>query len=296
MLNKLAPPQWPDEVFGKIDQTKAAKGAQLFAESCAACRSTWPHRWSEPKKQGKRFIENAIVPVDIVGTDPTQFGNPQFEANPAVMTGTMAEYLNPTFFVRNLEDYETLHEELARHTPEVFFESHPEEARVIQGMRSQPSVNPLQACYWSQTPYMLGPNAIKFSVRPIYSNIDFAGAGSEVTRSAAEPTGPNFLREAMMKQLRAGDVYLEFLVQLQTDLAKMPVEDSLVIWDEALSPFQRVAIIRIPMQDIEAKGRQELAENLSFTPWHALTEQRHWGLSAERDASFTRHCPNFATK
>ena len=64
LLRRLAPPKWPEEILGKIDQEKAAKGQQLFAENCATCHSTWPHRWSEPKKEGKRFIENAIVPVD----------------------------------------------------------------------------------------------------------------------------------------------------------------------------------------------------------------------------------------
>jgi hypothetical protein len=53
LLRRLAPPQWPEEVLGKIDREKAAKGAQLFAENCSECHSTWPHRWSEPKVQGK---------------------------------------------------------------------------------------------------------------------------------------------------------------------------------------------------------------------------------------------------
>jgi hypothetical protein len=44
-----------------------------------------------------------------------------------------------------------------------------------------------------------------------------------------------------------------------------------------VAPFQRVAIIRIPRQDIDAPGRIELAENLAFTPWHALPEHRPLG-------------------
>ncbi|MFW9264412.1 di-heme-cytochrome C peroxidase [Nostoc sp. CALU 546] len=93
LLRRLAPPQWPEGVLGKIDEEKAAKGAQLFTQNCAGCHSTWPHRWSEPKKQDKRFIENAIVSVDVIGTDPGQFSSPQFESNPTVKTGRMSEYL-----------------------------------------------------------------------------------------------------------------------------------------------------------------------------------------------------------
>ena len=32
-LNHLAPPKWPEEVFGKIDRAKAAEGKKLFASS-----------------------------------------------------------------------------------------------------------------------------------------------------------------------------------------------------------------------------------------------------------------------
>ena len=86
----------PKKFSGTIDQEKATKGQQLFAENCATCHSTWPHRWSEPKKEGKRFIENAIVPSTIVGTDATQFGSPQFESKPTVMAGPLSNiYRSP---------------------------------------------------------------------------------------------------------------------------------------------------------------------------------------------------------
>ena len=93
LLRRLAPPPWPEDVLGTIDREKAAVGAALFIENCASCHSTWPHRWSEPRKQGKRFIENAIVSVDVVGTDPGQFTSPQFESQPTVKTGPMSEHL-----------------------------------------------------------------------------------------------------------------------------------------------------------------------------------------------------------
>ncbi len=70
VLRKLAPPKWPEDVLGAIDRTKAAQGQKLFAENCSECHSVWPHRWSEPKLKGKRFIENALVPQSVVGTDP----------------------------------------------------------------------------------------------------------------------------------------------------------------------------------------------------------------------------------
>jgi hypothetical protein len=97
LLWGLAPPKWPEEILGKIDQEKAARGAQLFKENCAECHSTWPHRWSEPRKEGKRFIENAIIMADVIGTDPGQFFSPQFQSRPTGMTGPMSQHLAPPF-------------------------------------------------------------------------------------------------------------------------------------------------------------------------------------------------------
>lgn len=95
LLRRLAPPQWPEAVLGEIDRAKAARGAALFGENCASCHSSWPHRWSEPRLQGKRFIENAIVKGDVVGTDPMQFRSPQFDFLPTARSGALAANLNP---------------------------------------------------------------------------------------------------------------------------------------------------------------------------------------------------------
>ena len=95
LLRRLAPPKWPEEVLGAIDPAKAARGAKLFAENCGSCHSSWPHRWSEPRKANKRFIENAIVMADVIGTDPNQFRSTQFEFLPTVKSGPIAPNLAP---------------------------------------------------------------------------------------------------------------------------------------------------------------------------------------------------------
>jgi hypothetical protein len=173
----------------------------------------------------------------------------------------------PSFFVKNLEDYMLLHEALAKDELETFFKTRPEELAAIKGIRDQAVFNPLDVRYFSQTPFKLGPNAMKFSAKPRSHNGNVKPA----------TMGPNFKHDAMVKQLGAEDVYFDFFVQIQTDPIKMPIENSLVIWDEALSPFQRVATIRIPKQDISAKAWQEFGENLSFDPWHALPDHRPLG-------------------
>jgi hypothetical protein len=72
-LARLAPPQWPEEIFGKIDREKAKAGKSLFITHCASCHNAWPYTWSEPNKYGKRFVLVGLVPQSYVGTDPSQF-------------------------------------------------------------------------------------------------------------------------------------------------------------------------------------------------------------------------------
>ena len=178
----------------------------------------------------------------------------------------------PSFFVKNLADYEALHEKLGRGDPTsalaAFFKDHPEEALAVRAMRGEePLANPLQARYFSQTPYRLGPNAMKYA----------ANAISGDSNAKPEMAGPDFLREALEKELAQGDAYFDFSVQLQIDPVAMPIENSLTVWDEAQSPYRRVAIIRIPKQDIEAANAQDIVEGLSFDPWHSLPDHQPVG-------------------
>jgi hypothetical protein len=88
-LNHLAPPKWPEEVFGKIDRTKAAEGKKLFARNCAPCHNSYPYTWTEPNKYGKRFLEVGLVPESYVGTDRMQFE----DVRPFLQTAQLAPYL-----------------------------------------------------------------------------------------------------------------------------------------------------------------------------------------------------------
>jgi cytochrome c1 len=105
LLRRLAPPSWPEEVLGQIDRDKADRGHELFSENCTKCHSTWPHRWSEPKKQGKRFIENALVSAAYVGTDANQFKGMAFDPRPTTLPGALAPHLPAPFKDASLVPY-----------------------------------------------------------------------------------------------------------------------------------------------------------------------------------------------
>ena len=127
--------------------------------------------------------------------------------------------------------------------------------------------NPLQIRYFSTTPYLFGEDAVKYSATPLFTTPD------------AMPVAPSddYLRLAITSQLQTGEAIFDFGVQLQTDVETMPIEDPRVEWPESVSPFRKLATIRIPQQDCDSKEQAIYGDNLSFTPWHALPEHRPLG-------------------
>ncbi len=177
------------------------------------------------------------------------------------------------FMVKTAADYSVFMKAVNRgHPMSFFFGWNPFKWRLRELRNLIPPLlkkvrDPLQTQYWSVTPFRFGAQAAKFSARPQRS-------GAVPT---ATPTGPDFLKEVLSQRLQSEEVWFDFMVQLQVDPMKMPVEDATIVWDEHLSPFRKVASIRIPLQDLDSQARWELAENLSFTPWHALPEHQPLG-------------------
>lgn len=127
--------------------------------------------------------------------------------------------------------------------------------------------NPLQIRYFSCTPYLLGNHAVKYCLTPVIQTCDFV---------PPEPAD-NFLRLAMKQQLHNTPAEFVFGIQRQTNPNTMPIEDASVLWKEAQSPFMPVATLRIPMQNFDTQERNQLGENMRFSPWHCLAVHRPLG-------------------
>ncbi len=145
--------------------------------------------------------------------------------------------------------------------------SHPQQAKIIQTLQ-RAATDLLQEQYWSTLPYKLGPHAIKFSTRP---------SAGQTFASVAPFKSENALREMLVKRLSEQDAYFDFLVQLQTDPIKMPIEDATIEWKESDSPWIKVATIKIPKQVFDTPEQRQFDENLSYNPWHVLPEHQPLG-------------------
>jgi hypothetical protein len=147
-----------------------------------------------------------------------------------------------------------------------FFLSRPRAAAVALASR-QHATSHLEIPYWSTTPYLFGPGrAVKYIARP----------ASTKTTPLPSPVTGTYLSERLATHLAREDATFEFMVQFQTDGRRMPIEDASVEWRERDSPYRRVAQLWIPAQALDDPAAPA-CEEMSFNPWHALTEHRPLG-------------------
>jgi len=180
----------------------------------------------------------------------------------------------PTFVTPTVVANADLQKQILRGTPLFYFftpvSSHVRDF-LMQSLWNETQYNPLEARYWSTVPYLLGEGqAMMYSVR------------SRVTTRSRIPNVPfrppdNYLRDNMVAMLKRRDVELDFMVQVQTDPHKMPIENAGVRWPESLSPFVPAATVRIPKQTFDSDAQFAFARNLSLNPWHCIPEHRPLG-------------------
>jgi hypothetical protein len=150
-LTHLAPPKWPEEVFGKIDRAKAAEGKKLFASHCAECHNSYPYTWTAPNKYGKRFLEVGLVPEKYVGTDRMQFE----DIRPFALTAQLAPNLPGPLKDKTLIPGGYLYYGLAESILHVALEKvnqTPEEAVKMHGYRELPLSRPSEVPRYKAAP------------------------------------------------------------------------------------------------------------------------------------------------
>jgi len=142
---------------------------------------------------------------------------------------------------------------------------------IMQGLLTKTQSSPFEAPYFSCVPYLLGEGqAMQYSVWPKTPK------RTPVPRLPLRPPD-NYLRNAMAAALDAGDVELDYRIQLQTDSFLMPIENAAVLWPEKLSPRVSVATLRLPRQRFDSPAQINFEKRLSYNPWHSIAEHRPLG-------------------
>ena len=103
------------------------------------------------------------------------------------------------------------------------------------------------------------------------------------------------IRPLIIEEMREHDYQFDVQIQLCHNLKKQPIEEITTQWKESDAPFVTVATLTIPCQNVPDDGYFDIMENLSFTPFRCLEENRPIGnlqqsrLKAYQIASQTRH-------
>ena len=145
-----------------------------------------------------------------------------------------------------------------------FFLTHPK--AFLTGFKAaQRYANLLEIPWFGETPFRLGPElAVKYAM--------FPRAPGKSTIPPAYERGRNYLREAAARTLAESEVLYDLSLQVQVDPYREPIEDAQAVWSDELSPWQKVATLRIPRQEVYAPDLNWLAENLAMNIWHTLPE------------------------
>ena len=140
------------------------------------------------------------------------------------------------------------------------------------GFFGHPKRHPLAEEYYSQTPFRYGNYVAKFGVVPVTPGL------KELEALPFDPQTPDALREATVEFFRTRSAEFDFVVQLNTDPEKMPIEDARAPWSEEESPYRPAARITIPAQNAFGPARADVVDNdFSFSPAHTLVAHRPLG-------------------
>ncbi|HEV7343667.1 MAG TPA: catalase family protein [Sphingopyxis sp.] len=159
----------------------------------------------------------------------------------------------------------------------------------VDTLGGAPNSEPLGETYYSATAFRFGDYIAKFSLAPLAPEMT-ALTGRTIDVAGREDA----IREELRRELSAFDALWEFRVQLCHDLAKQPVEDASVEWDEEAFPFRRVALLRARVQDSwEASRRSHVDEAMRFSVWTGLEAHRPLGNINRARRDTYRHSADF---
>lgn len=126
----------------------------------------------------------------------------------------------------------------------------------IRDFTSKRPLSPLEGAYFSTVPFALGDRVVKYAVLP------------RDLPSASALTGPDGLSAALRDRLAEASVRFTFCVDIQSDPHAHPIEDPTVSWSKASA--KRIALAELILAPQKIEPDAPLAENLQFSPWHAL--------------------------
>ena len=133
--------------------------------------------------------------------------------------------------------------------------------------------HPLGETVYTQVPVRYGDHVAKLSLVPV--SPELTALKDAPVNLADKPDG---LRAAVADHFAGNGGTWELRVQLNTDLAAMPIEDASVAWSEDASPYVAVARLTVaPQPSWDAVKVAAIDDGAAFSPWHGLVAHQPLG-------------------
>ncbi|MCM2393261.1 catalase family protein [Streptomyces albipurpureus] len=216
-----------------------------------------------------------------------------------------------TFFANTVQDYVVI-DELFSELPDVLM-TPATRNRWLGDLLTRKGTLPRDAWLWDELMSIMSFAAIPWKnlLTYTYNSVGAFRHGDYIAKLRSTPTQASLdgivhgvvdptadaeaYRNTLIAEAAERDHGFELQAQLNTDLTRMPVDNTSVEWPESLSPWVTVARIEVPRQDISDEHNLEIADATSITPWRVREEHRPLGEiqrvreEVYRQSSIERH-------
>lgn len=166
----------------------------------------------------------------------------------------------PTFFVDTAKEMvEFTYAGVVQGDYPGYLAAHPKCAEILRKM-AKVEGSCLTTTYWGVLPFRLGGEIVKYRIAP------------ETTPENVADDAADYLATDLADRLRRRDYRFTLEIQLRTDPDSMPLDKASEEWSEDESPWQPIATITLPRQDVEERGQAAYGEALAFNIWRALPD------------------------
>ncbi len=192
-------------------------------------------------------------------------------------TGNVADFIMQNFPVFFVDDAEAMCEftyagaVLKNYDP--YLQTHPRTNAIIKAMGAQVDGSVLTTQYWAILPFAFGPD---YYAR--YSLVPEPEAGAPAINVPWDDT--NFLATDLTNRLSTSEYRFTFMLQLVPRADNPPLDKATEEWSTTLYPYQPVATLVLPAQDICDRGQADYGQELAFNIWRTPVEQTPQGSIA----------------
>jgi hypothetical protein len=193
-------------------------------------------------------------------------------------TGDVADFIMqnyPVFFLDTAQEMcEFTYAGVVLKDYPTYLAQHPKTAAILDRMSAQVDGSVLTTQYWAILPFDFGPEYYaRYTLVP-----DAPPPGQPAVN--VPTSDANYLATDLAHRLASHEYRFTFMVQAVPKSADPPLDEATEEWPTDKFPYQPVATLILPKQDVTRRGQPDYGQELSFNIWRTPVEQTPQGSIA----------------